>query len=91
MDDVKEKQSTEEYKEHAEIRKADYKKIRELVIQRIGDPKKVTKEDIQKEIILFYNDNTFISKILSDSFKITISKKKLELMIKEHKEDKEPK
>ena len=54
LDKVKEKQNTEESKKHAEIRKADYKKIRELVIQRVGDAKKVTKEDIQEAIDFFY-------------------------------------
>lgn len=36
------------------MRKADYKKIRELVIERVGDPKTVTKEDIQNAVDFFY-------------------------------------
>jgi uncharacterized protein YlxP (DUF503 family) len=54
LDDVKEKQSTDEFRKHAEVRKADYKKIRELVIERVGDPKTVTKEDIQNAVDFFY-------------------------------------
>jgi hypothetical protein len=54
LDEVKEKQGTEDFKKHAEMRKNDYKKIRELVIQRVGDPKKVTKADIQDAIDFFY-------------------------------------
>lgn len=54
LDEVKEKQGTGEFKNHAEIRKADYKKIRELVIERVGDPKKITKEDIQDAVDFFY-------------------------------------
>lgn len=54
LDEVKEKQGTDDFKKHSEIREADYKKIRELVIQRVGDPKKVKKEDIQDAIDFFY-------------------------------------
>ncbi|MEI7919377.1 MAG: hypothetical protein WCH65_04165 [bacterium] len=54
LDEVKENQGTEEFKNHAEIRKADYKKIRELIIERVGDAKKVTKEDIQEAVDFFY-------------------------------------
>ncbi|MEI6774661.1 MAG: hypothetical protein WCL18_07980 [bacterium] len=54
IDDVRKSQETEEYKKHAEVRKTDYKKIRELVIERVGDPKKVTKADIQEAIDSFY-------------------------------------
>lgn len=54
LDDIREKLSTNEFKKHAEVRKADYKKIRELVIERVGDPKKVTKEDIQDAVDFFY-------------------------------------
>ena len=54
LDEVKEKQGTDDFKKHAEIRKADYKKIRELVIERVGDAKKVTKADIQDAIDFFY-------------------------------------
>jgi ABC-type phosphate/phosphonate transport system substrate-binding protein len=34
-DDMIAKQGTEDFKKHAETRKADYKKIRELVIERV--------------------------------------------------------
>jgi|GEM_PF-3271114 len=54
LDDVRAKQGTDEFKKQAEIRKADYKKIRELVIERVGDAKKVTKEDIQEAVDFFY-------------------------------------
>lgn len=54
LDELKETQGTEDFKKHAEMRKNDYKKIRELVIQRVGDPKKVTKADIQDAIDFFY-------------------------------------
>jgi hypothetical protein len=54
LDDVRAKQGTDDFKKHAEVRKADYKKIRELVIERVGDAKKVTKEDIQDAVDFFY-------------------------------------
>ncbi len=53
-DEVREKQGTEDFKKHMEVRKADYKKIRELVIERVGDSKKVKKEDIQDAVDFFY-------------------------------------
>lgn len=47
-------QWTEEFRKQAQIRKADYKKIREFVIERVGDPRKVTKADMQEAINFFY-------------------------------------
>lgn len=54
LTDVKENQSTGEFKKHAEVRKADYAKIRAFVIERVGDAKKVTKEDMQEAVEFFY-------------------------------------
>jgi len=56
LDDVKAKQETEDFKKNAEVRKTDYKKIRELVIERVGDPKQVTKEDVQEAVAFFYGE-----------------------------------
>ncbi len=58
LDNVREKQGTEDFKKHKEVRKADYKKIRELVIERVGDPKKMTKEDIQEAVDFFYGESS---------------------------------
>ena len=54
LGEIKEEQGAEEFKKNMEIRKADYKKIREFVIERVGDPKKVTKEDLQEAVDFFY-------------------------------------
>ena len=54
LDDLKEEQGTDEFKKHATIRKADYKEIREFVIEKVGNPKKVTKEDLKEAVDFFY-------------------------------------
>lgn len=54
LTDVKEKQSMDEFQKHVEVRKADYAKIRAFVIERVGDAKKVSKEDMQEAVELFY-------------------------------------
>ena len=63
IDDVKKSQETEEFQQNAETRKIDYKKIREFVIERVGDPKKVTKEDIKEAIDFFYSHNEVKEKL----------------------------
>jgi uncharacterized protein (DUF2461 family) len=62
LDDVKQKQTTEEFKKHMEVRKIDYKKIREFVIEKVGDPKEVTKADIQDAVEFFYGKSEKESK-----------------------------
>ena len=91
LDEVKEKQGTEDFKKHMEVRKADYKKIRELVIERVGDPKKVTKGDIQETVDFFYGKaNKKESKETISNLPSAVAKQEKDA-IKYFEDNKEPK